>query len=244
MSSLAVKNQPQSCVVGSAGGMRADAGKASQSPARAAMFRMAPAGVQSAQLSEPGARRDGQRLQGAVARPISGSSNGCVCRRPTWRSRPRAYRPSGRSTRTTLLAPTRSRSRVTRRAVTRGARVLPDPWSKSTMPASCSFLSVRDRLETARCASVASSLTEAGRRVTISRSNSRLSSHSSLTIAPGEAFAPSALAAVASLSNQRLGVAVAAAGSLTTRLFSFMNSPIVTPFATVRRLALRGRRAV
>lgn len=52
------------------------------------------------------------------------------------------------STLTTLLVPTRSS--VTRRAVTRGARVLPGPWSKSTMPASCSFLSVRERLETAR----------------------------------------------------------------------------------------------
>ena len=51
----------------------------------------------------------------------------------------------------------------------------------------------------------------------------------SLTIASGEAVAPSAFAAVASLSNQRLGVVAATAGSVTTRLVHFMNSPVPIP---------------
>jgi hypothetical protein len=57
---------------------------------------------------------------------------------------------SGRSTDTTLPEPTRSSSRVTRRAMRRGARVRPPRSSNSTIPVSRSFVSVRDRLDSSR----------------------------------------------------------------------------------------------
>jgi hypothetical protein len=69
---------------------------------------------------------------------------------------------------------------------------------------------------------------------------SNFSTNNSLTIASGDVVAPSALAVVASLSNQRLGVAVAIAGSLTTRLVHLMNAPIdgATPRPNSARTSL------
>ncbi len=52
----------------------------------------------------------------------------------------------GRSTDTTLPEPTGSSSRVTRRAMRRGARVRPPRSSSSTIPASRSFFSVRGQI--------------------------------------------------------------------------------------------------
>ena len=138
------------------------------------------------------------------------------------------YLTEGRSctTETMLPRPTRSSSRVTRCAVTRGVRVRPGPSEKSTIPASCSFFSVRERFDSLRWATTAGSRSEAGCSDTISRKRLRFSSDSSFTIALGEVVAPKTCDAVASLSNQRGGVSFAVTGLLMTLFVHVMNSLI------------------
>jgi hypothetical protein len=109
----------------------------------------------------------------------------------------------------------------------RGARERPAPSSKSMIPASCSFFSVRDRFDSLRWVCSARLRTELGRVSAIICNRTRFSFERSLTIASAELCLPSDLVAVSSLSNQLLGVSAAALGLVTTCLVHLMNSPIV-----------------